>query len=375
MRSPALLLVVLAAAVGCGSDDELDLRYEAPGPYPVGNTTIELTDTARSRALTVELWYPAAESARDAAASGSPVEDFVVDSTDRTTYADLLTTAPAGCPSTRTASAASAPASTAETSWPVLVFSHCHNCVRFSGFSIAERLASHGFVVAAPDHQGNTLFDDLAGTGVELDAAFLQVRGADIRFVIDTLLDADADAIPADLRGKLDPERLGVYGHSFGAVTTGLVLQDDPRPKAGFALASPMENPLLEGVLIANISDPIAFLVAVEDNSITEIGNLFIRRNYDDATVPAWKAEVADAGHWSFSDICAVHPQFAACCGTDMRQTDLTEFDYLPIDQGIAIAQAYVTAFFRAELTNDSSARRYLREARPEAQVTVEQHD
>jgi dienelactone hydrolase len=370
-----LVVCSVLAACGGGDDDVFDPRFESPGPYPVGNATIEVTDADRGRTLTVEIWYPADESARAAADAGEPVGAFVVDATDRTDYEALLAAAPAGCPSTQTQSARDASLSSDESSWPLLVFSHCHNCVRFSSFSIAERLASHGFVVAAADHAGNTLFDDLADMGVELGSEFLQVRREDVSFVLDVLLDGTAAEIPADLRGALDAERVGVYGHSFGAVTTGLVLQDDPRPRAGFALASPMENPLLEGVLIADIVDPVAFLVAVEDNSITEVGNLFIRRNFDDAPVPAWKAEVSDAGHWSVSDICGVHEQFMPGCGDDERQTDGTDFTYLPVSTGIGIAAAYVTAFFAAELLDDGGGRGYLAEARPSELVTVEQRN
>ncbi len=186
-------------------------------------------------------------------------------------------------------------------------------------------------------------------------------------FVIDEML-AGTGGI------TVDPERIGVYGHSFGAVTTGLVLQNDPRPIAGFAIASPMENPLLQGVDIESITDPVGFLVAVEDNSITEIGNLFIRNNYRDVPSPAWKGEVADAGHWSFSDICAVHPQFDACCGTADRQTDGSAFTYLPVSDGIAIAQAYVTAFFAAHILDDANAARYLEADRFTGIVTIDSH-
>jgi hypothetical protein len=35
--------------------------------------------------------------------------------------------------------------------------------------AVAERLASHGFVVAAPDHVGNTLWEAVAGEGLPLD--------------------------------------------------------------------------------------------------------------------------------------------------------------------------------------------------------------
>jgi predicted dienelactone hydrolase len=362
--SPLLSLGLVVCAVGCGGDTEpVDPIYEMPGPYAVGQETILVTDAVRGRTMNVELWYPADESARSAAETGAPVETIVVDGADQATYAGLLSSAPAGGPSAQTRAARSGAVATAGSPWPVLVFSHCHNCVRFSSFAVAERLASFGFVVAAPDHTDNTLFDDLAGVGVDLDADFLQVRGADVRFVLDRLLDSSAGEIPDGLRGQLDADRIGIYGHSFGAVTTGLVLQDDPRPRAGFGIASPMENPLIQGVTITDIDVPVGFLVAVEDNSITEIGNNFIRQNFDNAVVPAWKGEVADAGHWSFADICGLEDRFLACCGAGVRQTDGTDFDYLPIATGLAIAQAYTTAFFSAHLLGDENAARYMEQA------------
>ncbi len=363
----ACLHTALIFTLACGAGDDespaVDPIYEAPGPYGVGNATISVTDTARDRQLTIEIWYPQSSTS----STGEAIEEFVADAEDTSTFEALLADAPESCPSRQTTSQRGAMANQDIDSLPLLVFSHCHNCTRFSSFAIAERLASHGFMVAAPDHTGNTLFDDLKGEGAPLDSEFLRVRAADISFVIDNLV------MNREFTG-VDPNRIGVYGHSFGAVTTGLVLQNDPRPIAGFAIASPMENPLLTGVEIESITDPVGFLVAVEDNSITEIGNLFIRQNYDDVTSAAWKGEVADAGHWSFSDICGVHPQFAACCGTGTRQTDGEPFEYVPVASGIAIAQAYITAFFDAHLNKSANASRYLSTSRFPELLDVQEH-
>jgi predicted dienelactone hydrolase len=251
----------------------------------------------------------------------------------------------------------------------VLVFSHCHTCTRFSSFTIAERLASHGFVVAAPDHAGNTLFDDHLGLTVDT----LLLRAGDVRFVLTALLADDAPAaLPAGLHGALDASRAGVFGHSFGGVTTGQVLQDDARFRAGAAIAAPFENPLLPGVFMARIAQPVLFLVAREDNSIAEIGNQFIRMNFDAAPAPIWKVEVTDAGHWSFSDLCHLGDSFTPGCGDGVRQTVPGEpFTYLPIDTGRAIGSAYVTAFFAAALQGEEAGRAYLAGAHPADVVSV----
>jgi hypothetical protein len=113
-------------------------------------------------------------------------------------------------------------------------------------------------------------------------------------------------------------------------------------------------------------------MVAVEDNSITEIGNKLIReQNFAKATGPAWKWEVADAGHWSFSDVNGAADNLMAGCGMGTRQTTGDPFTYLDPPTGRAIAAAYVTAFFEANLLGQAGARDYLDGARP-SQVSTE---
>lgn len=365
-----VLLVALVALAGCSDGGGAgEGGFTADGPYAAGNTTVLLQDTARARSLTVEVWYPV-DSAGEV--SGEPVQDFYPPGAERDRYAELLAASPDPGPSHVTRSTRdAAPAGAPGDGWPVVVFSHCHACTRFSSFALAERLASRGFVVAAPDHAGNMLFDDTLG----LNAGTLRVRADDVRFVLTALLGASsgAGALPGTLLAALDPARVGVFGHSFGAVTTGLVLQDDARFGAGAAIAAPFENPLLPGVAMAQIDEPVLFVVAREDNSISEIGNQFIRANFDAAPAPVWKVEVTDAGHWSFSDVCALGGTlFLAGCGDGVRQTVPGEpFTYLPIDQGIEIGQAYVSAFFASELQGDAAARAFLATAVPGDVVSV----
>jgi dienelactone hydrolase len=334
MKRSLLILPVLAA---CGSEGAApDLSVEEPGPYGVGTSHEVVTDEARGRELHIQLWY------RTDGEGGFDVVDYETDETRRTVLADALAAAPPGCPSTRASAALEAPEGAGQ--GPLIVFSHCHECTRFSSFTIAERLASHGFRVVAVDHADNTLWDRAARTGVDLDADFLPVRAADLEFAI--------------LRhGGSGP--IGVFGHSFGSVTAGLVAQQNDRITAAFGIAAPMENPLLAGVEIAELDVPLGFLVAVEDNSITELGNTFIRDNHAAAPGPSWKIEVPDAGHWSFSDLVGLEP-FPAGCGDGVRQTNGDAFTYLAPETGREVAAAYVTAFFKATLHGDAGAEAYL---------------
>jgi dienelactone hydrolase len=364
MQRVVLALLLVAA---CGGDDgdggtDPDLSVEAAGPHAVGTRRQVLMDTERSRELTLQVWYPTA------AAGGTFAVEELEDEPRRGEYAALLAAAPAGCP-TRMAQA-TRDATPAAGMWPLLGFSHCHECTRFSSMTVAERLASHGFVVIAVEHTGNTLWDQLGGGGLPLDTTTLELRAGDLAFALSRVHTAPE---LADITAVIDhrPEMSGVFGHSFGAVTAGLYAQRFAIG-AAFALAAPMENPLLPGVDVAMLDEPLGFLVAQEDNSISELGNGLIRNNFAEAVGDAWKIEVADAGHWSVSDIVGVVEGFAAGCGDGVRQTDGQPFTYLDAATGRGIAASYVTAFFKATLQGDAGARAYLDAARPVGTVTVE---
>jgi dienelactone hydrolase len=364
MLRPAVLMLCLVAA--CGGDPDPvapDLSVEAAGPHQVGTRRVVATDGARQREVTMQVWYPTS-----ATAAAFAIEELE-DEPNRAAYAGLLATADPAC-ATRQVTAArdGAPAGSG---LPLLLFSHCHECTRFSSVTVAQRLASHGFVVLAVEHTGNTLWNQLAGDGLALDTTTLDLRVGDLEFAAAHL---SADPALAEIAAMVDLTRIGTFGHSFGSVTAGLYAQRHP-VGAAFGLAAPMENPLLPGVTVASITAPLGFLVAQEDNSITELGNGLIRDNFTKATGPAWKIEVADAGHWSVSDLVGVVDGFAPGCGAGERQTDGQPFTYLDAATGRGIAAAYVTAFFKANLQGDAGAAAYLGTARPTPTVTVETHD
>jgi len=374
----AVLLLILGAAAlvgsslqGCSSEEDATPAavatpsYEAQGAYPVGHTQFALEDTARGRTLPVQIWYPAAEAAREVAAAGVPLAELLPEGPERTTVSDLVSKAPERCTTRRTRSALDVePASGA---FPVVIFSHCWGCLRFSASTIAERLASHGIAVVAPDHVGGTLFDSLAGKIEPVGEAFLLVRVGDVQATLGAILEPSNPAVPERLRGRFDGARVGVMGHSFGALTAGKVLHDDARFKAGFAMAAP---PSFLGVKMAEIQAPLFFLLAQEDNSIGAIGNKLIRGDYED-TSKAWLAEVKDAGHWSFSDICAMTEDLQFGCGKGKRQEDKSDFDYLDIDTGRGIAASYAAAFFASTLLGEATAGSYLSAAHPDSIVQL----
>ncbi len=372
--------LAVAAVLLLGSCDEAELPgptaatlaavdWQLPGTFAAGHAHFSAQDPQTGRTLAMTLWYPALDSAAAAALEGVSLATFLPEGPTRTALAGLLQKAPAACTGATGHSAENA--APRQGPWPVVVYSHCHGCTRFSAALTAERLASHGIAMLAVDHAGNTLMEAQAGVVAPLSSAFLQVRARDVRFALDVILDPAHPQVPAALRGHSDAKRVGVCGHSFGAVTAGLVAQTDPRIAAAWFVAAPVQNPLLAGVDASQIKVPAGFLLAREDNSITALGNALILDNFAKLPGPAWLVEVADAGHWSFSELAGLVPEFAAGCGAGERQTDGTPFVYLDNLLARQIAAKAISAFFGEQLLGATAARATLLAPGPSAVVTV----
>jgi predicted dienelactone hydrolase len=183
--------------------------YTQPGPWSAG--TAEGTVTGRDgEPLVVQWWYPTTEP-------GSPV------TYDGLFPGEATADAPVDCSAVR----------------PLLAFSHGSGGIRFQSTFFTEFAATHGFVVVAPDHRGNT-FLDAAPDFTELVGR----RPHDVEDVVDATL---ADDRFADC---LDGDAYSVVGHSFGGYTAlalagaelvdpagGTMSRLDPRVTAAVGLA------------------------------------------------------------------------------------------------------------------------------------------
>lgn len=326
--------------------------YAKPGAFGVGVRSILLEDSARGRSWTAEVWYPTA-----AEGSASSVLDFATGAEERALLERLYPAAPAGCVS-QTTDAVRDAAPLASTPLPVVFFSHCHGCTRFELFTVAQQLASYGFAVVAPDHAGNTLFAHTTGAPAPINAAFLETRVQDMLFTASAALSPSGPFRAAGL--VFDTARMGLMGHSFGAATAAWTGERLAGAKAVFAIAAPMESPLLPGPTMSALTVPTLFLLAKEDNSITELGNRFIRNNHAAAASPSWLVEMADAGHWSPSDICGLDSPFLAGCGDGRRMTGRAPFTYVSNEVARGAAAAMAAAFFDATLNGIAEGSAYL---------------
>lgn len=261
-----------------------------PGPYGVGVTTVTITDEDRDRPLTVDLWFPVDEGAEGAAHRYTFVPGTYYES-----------------PGAITATQADA---SDDGPFPLVAYSHGSGGIRYQHSNYTETLASHGYIVAAPDHTGNTAVDRIAGG----DTDTVQVaydRPADIVTVIDEL------TIPGNPETKgwpkrIDAESIAVTGHSFGGFTTLAVgagfenaagsVAADERVDALIPLA-PASTALTPDEL-ARITAPLLVMVGTNDQTTPANPNVdVIWENV--SSDPLYRADLVDAQHQTFSDACA----------------------------------------------------------------------
>jgi len=162
----------------------VDLLTEltAPGDWAVAYTQTELTyadpHTADDRTLRLATWFPT-----DERGEASGVDYFY---------------------GTIEAPGVHGGATPAEGPFPLVLFSHGHTGYAENSAFLMEHLASHGFVVVAPDHTGNTILD-----GDERASEIYLQRPGDIAAALDEAL----ATLP------VSEGEVFAVGHSFGGYT------------------------------------------------------------------------------------------------------------------------------------------------------------
>ena len=243
------------------------------GPYSIGTQVFHWVDSSRTewftpevpddlRELMVQVWYPASattgqlvpyinnlEIRKEAIGKAGGLPGFLVGHIDLT-----ITHAYENAPIMKGAH-------------PMLILSHGITSYRQMHTSLVENLASHGYIVVAPDHTYDcnlTVFPDgrLANyrsdiTGhpdsIRIRRQQLNTRVADIRFLIDKMLSFK------ELKPSIDPDKIGVLGHSYGGATSIQAAFEDVRVKAVLVLDSWM-NPVPSYIIETGISQPFLYI-------------------------------------------------------------------------------------------------------------------
>lgn len=382
---PALLVPALLAAA-CSSDDAAVPATGAPtptsetpaeeattttaaeaevealdtaeaGPYRVGRQTVTVTDPDRpDRTLTVDLWYPTdAEDGEPSTYSFAPGIEYDSD--------EALDAPPV-----------------AEGPFPLVVYSHGSGGLRYVASFFTERLASHGVVVAAPDHAGNTTLDQFLGSSAPPDVN-ARNRPLDVSAVLDALLEG---GLASDVSAQIDAEQIGVAGHSLGGYTAFAVgggvddIPADDRVSALVAMAPASER--LDDDELRAVDVPTMLLSGTLDDT-TPIDPDTERPADLIAGRPLVRIDLEGATHQSFSDVChyveilpelpAVTPEILDLVSEQAGRT--CDDDVLDVDRAQELVNRYAIAFLLAQLTGDEAAAAALDpdQAPDEAEVTV----
>lgn len=251
--SVAAILLVITAAV-LGSVLPVFTLPAPDGPFAIGTITQVwfrpvtsrdiAPDWASSRKIIVQLWYPAAPGQKgDIAPYRGPDSGWFL-----THYLALVPTH----------ARIGVPVSSAEATYPVLLFSPAWSAGRTDYTTFYEALASHGFVVAAMEH-----VKDLNGPflGMNLEQyrevdALVRRRAEDAAYVLDQLTKWNKSDPDQLLTGRLDLSRVGILGHSFGGAAAAEACWLDRRFKAGVN----MDGDLFGEAADAGASQPFFFM-------------------------------------------------------------------------------------------------------------------
>ena len=235
------------------------------GPHQVDVLTFDWHDAKRNRAVPVKIYLPRAtpgrpsagrERKRAAPGAESPAE-------------------------TRTKGPAETPGQAGP--WPVIIFSHGLGGSRDGYEYLGRHWAGHGYVSVHLQHIGSdtAVWKDAQDRMGAMRKAVANLdnsmqRPRDVSFAINRLTEMNA-APDGPLAGRLDLERLGMAGHSFGAWTTLAVAGQvfagreprfrDERVKAAIPMSAPAAPPLQRAKAYSAIRIPMFHMTGTQDTS------------------------------------------------------------------------------------------------------------
>lgn len=354
----AVLCGVLSCMLGCGAADANPEALFSPGQHQVGyqRTTMQYprAGSGEPREIPLSVWYPA-----------SPDDES----------RPAVYTAALIFPIRSSVAWASAPPASGE-AFPVVVYGHGGGAEAQHAYPYAERLASHGFIVIAPDHVGSTTAEALNGFASPVRWAL--DRPSDVSAALDWL----ADPSNALLAGRAETERVAFLGYSMGSYTGYALsgaevdmatLRDSCDDEACALLEDPdfvaayreLADPRI-AVAVHQASGESQFLRrdalgALEQPVMLVSGAMDLTNPPDDTTEPIWNAgsgeywlRLPGAGHLSFIPTCRdLDPDLVEVVVPNAREDGCGPAN-IAVEDALDVLAAYALGFFRASLLGEA---------------------
>jgi predicted dienelactone hydrolase len=245
---------------------------------------------------------------------------------------------------------------------PVIIFSHGLGGSRDGSESMGRHLASHGYAVFHSQHAGTdrAAFQRLGAEGIMAslrdDPQIILDRFRDVPFALDEVTKLSR----SELRGRIDPARAGISGHSFGAITTLTIAGQraqrriigqrfaDPRFTAALAMSpnKPAQGSAQEA--FADMKMPIFHMTGTKDGSPVNPN-----MSPSDRLIPF--ATINNVGQHLLLLNGGTHFTFA-----DVDEFQSRSLAYPGLDRHKALIRAGSLAYWDAYLKGNASAKSWL---------------
>jgi predicted dienelactone hydrolase len=390
------LLAVVALMMLFGllwREHKTEITLPAPtGHFAVGRTTYTWVNNAETdelsptpgakREVAAWIWYPSGAATSATAAEYLPGPwRLALEQHSGALMSQFLTR---DLSRVRTHSKSDPEVSPEQRSYPVVIMRAGGGALTTDFTTLAEDLASHGyfvvgfdapyrtFVVVLPDGRvvsrppTNDPENLSADEADRLINRLLPMWISDTKFVVSQLVQLNAADPSGKFTGRLDMQRLGMFGHSFGGAQTLQFCHDDPRCKAGIDIdGAPYGSVVQEG-----LKQPVLFLLSDHSREMADPASQQILANfrslYDRLPGGRLFLIIRGANHFSFSDQMLVKSHYV------IGLLRLLGVSGLEGRRGLAITAAYVHTFFEVHLKDaPAEALDKLAQLYPEVQVQV----
>jgi len=309
---------------------------EVTNPEPIGVSGISYSDSTKIR---LDIWYPADEI------SGYERKGWIDNDPIIFEGFEIMTGYPKGLFEhlyrVRTNSFVDAPPSVNSSGWPVVILLLGWSSISELHTSLAESLASSGYLVAGIEHPGacavvtfsddsvyyflgNDLLERLPEGNRENKLRFLsEYLSRDIDYVIEFLREMNEDT-HSDFYGRLSMEDIGLYGHSGGgSVAIRYALSNEEVPMV-------LADPTLEGFtiqeLVSGLSNPVLLMTSSEWES--GVNGEFLSVVSKDSANSNYNLSISDMRHVDFAMVRNLSPltYFFGETGRFMNKRDAVNY-------------------------------------------------